>query len=325
MISSNTSYLEDPIRHTGKRSSNIPEYYNHGAQSKLPNTPYETPLIGRIDLFSEEQKNVTKELQVTRKLLLIPLGEGGGKKNKKKNNSNDSPIDNVMESADGDELNEVLGTSPDTSAPKAVNEGGMNELGTRPATPSLNPGQSSSYTDVTSKSCIIEKDKISHVVNTTESYLPLPTHVASSIGNALDDNLLKEDVSTILVWVKLHGVLVMAFSEDGLSAIVTKLGKLRFVDDDGNPLVPMSIEDSDSEMEVVFDETPNLRISTSGKEGSDKGYGTNSLLEQWRDSYPDNDDYDMYDDDMYKNHDMSEYPQSICNDLDITVRGRKKK
>ncbi|GJX38654.1 putative reverse transcriptase domain-containing protein [Tanacetum coccineum] len=37
-------------------------------------------------------------------------------------------------------------------------------------------------------------------------------------------NLLKEDVGTVPVWVKLHGVLVMAFSEDGLSAIATKLG-----------------------------------------------------------------------------------------------------
>ncbi|GKC44239.1 hypothetical protein Tco_1061961 [Tanacetum coccineum] len=85
------------------------------------------------------------------------------------------------------------------------------------------------------------------------------------------------------------------------------------------------IVESDSKVEVVFDETANLRISTSGKDGSDKGYGTNSLLEQWRDSYPDNDDYDLYDDDMYENHDMSEHLQSICDDLDIMVRGRKKK
>nr|GEW54045.1 hypothetical protein [Tanacetum cinerariifolium] len=238
----------------------------------------------------------------------------------------------------------------------------------------------------------IEKEKLSHVVTTTKSYLPLPTHVATSAGNALgktsyaqkslddntvlesfpplstpvtteagnasgkssyanvtgnrvaypvvanynnpfilkkwhlDENLLKEDVNTILVWVKLHGVHVMAFINDGLSVISTKLelkgratilvifvlsmgenplgitnsahkgtnnvsssntpigekidkierkiyeGKLRFVDDDGNPLVPT--------------------------DGSDKGYGTNSLLEQWRDSYRDNDDYDTYDDDI---------------------------
>ncbi|GJV54527.1 hypothetical protein Tco_1455532, partial [Tanacetum coccineum] len=74
--------------------------------------------------------------------------------------------------------------------------------------------------------------------------------------------------------------------------------KLGLLDNDGNPLVPMGIMENDSEVEVVFDETANLRISTSGKDGSDKGYGTNSLLEQLRDSYPDNDDYDPYDDDM---------------------------
>nr|GEX61027.1 hypothetical protein [Tanacetum cinerariifolium] len=95
-------------------------------------------------------------------------------------------------------------------------------------------------------------------------------------------------------------------------------GKLRLLDNDGNPLVPTCIVESDSEVEVVFDETTNLRISTSGKDRSDKCYGTNSLLEQWRDSYPDNDVYDMYDDDMYENHDLSEHLQSICDDLDIT-------
>ncbi|GJV49080.1 hypothetical protein Tco_1439292 [Tanacetum coccineum] len=102
-------------------------------------------------------------------------------------------------------------------------------------------------------------------------------------------------------------------------------GKLRMLDNNGNPLVPTGIMESDSEVEVVFDETANLRIPTSGKDGSDKGYGTNSLLEQWMDSYPDNDDYDPYNDDMYVNHDLSEHLQSICDDLDITVCGRKKK
>ncbi|GKC19013.1 copia protein, partial [Tanacetum coccineum] len=74
----------------------------------------------------------------------------------------------------------------------------------------------------------------------------------------------------------------------------TSRGKLRLLDNDGNPLVPTGIIESDSEVEV-------------------------------RDSYPDNDDYDPYDDDMYENHDLSEHLQSICDDLDITVRGRKKK
>ncbi|GKB45703.1 zf-CCHC domain-containing protein [Tanacetum coccineum] len=40
----------------------------------------------------------------------------------------------------------------------------------------------------------------------------------------MDENLLREDVSTISVWVKLHGVPVTAFSNEGLSIIATKLG-----------------------------------------------------------------------------------------------------
>nr|GEV97320.1 hypothetical protein [Tanacetum cinerariifolium] len=283
------------------------------------------------------------------------------------------------------------------------------------------------------------------------SFPPLSTSVSTTAGNTPgkssyvnitgnnnpliqkkwdpDENLLKEDVSTVLVWVKLQGVPVTAFSEDGLSAIATKLdnilvampkitreghytcnvrveywwkppsdnkkkgveptievsnsnpfkvlnsvdndrefgtnggtnnlvnneatssgssfmnidndgefssntpicakikkmkrqigeGKLRLLDNDGNPLVSMGIVESDSVVEVVFDETAKLRIPTSGKDGSDKGYGTNSLLEQQRD------DYDPYDDDMYENHDLSEHLLSICDDLDVAVRGRKKK
>ncbi|GJS49547.1 zinc finger, CCHC-type containing protein [Tanacetum coccineum] len=96
-------------------------------------------------------------------------------------------------------------------------------------------------------------------------------------------------------------------------------GKIRLLDNDGKLLVPMGILESDSEVEVVFDETVNLRILTSGKDGNDKGYGTNSLLEQWRYAYPDNDDYDPYNDDMYKNHDLYEHLQSICDGLDITA------
>ncbi|GJR28575.1 cytokinin dehydrogenase 3-like protein [Tanacetum coccineum] len=40
----------------------------------------------------------------------------------------------------------------------------------------------------------------------------------------MDVNLLKEDDGNIPVWVKLHGVPMTAFSEDGLSAIATKFG-----------------------------------------------------------------------------------------------------
>ncbi|GKA46748.1 nucleotide-diphospho-sugar transferase [Tanacetum coccineum] len=46
--------------------------------------------------------------------------------------------------------------------------------------------------------------------------------------------------------------------------------KLRLLDNHENPLVPTGIVESDSKVEAVFDETANLRISTSGKDGSGK-------------------------------------------------------
>nr|GEX55666.1 hypothetical protein [Tanacetum cinerariifolium] len=52
---------------------------------------------------------------------------------------------------------------------------------------------------------------------------------------------------------------------------VATSSKLRLLDNDGKPLVPTGIVESDSEVEVVFDETANLMISTSGKDGTDKG------------------------------------------------------
>nr|GEW81524.1 putative reverse transcriptase domain-containing protein [Tanacetum cinerariifolium] len=45
-----------------------------------------------------------------------------------------------------------------------------------------------------------------------------------------DVDLLKKDVGNVLVWVKLHGVPVTAFSDDGLSAIATRLGTLLMLD-----------------------------------------------------------------------------------------------
>ncbi|GJR72150.1 proteasome subunit alpha type-5 [Tanacetum coccineum] len=45
-----------------------------------------------------------------------------------------------------------------------------------------------------------------------------------------DVDLLKEDVRNVPVWVKLHGVPVTTFSEDGLSAIAMKLGTSLMLD-----------------------------------------------------------------------------------------------
>ncbi|GKD57300.1 hypothetical protein Tco_1290687 [Tanacetum coccineum] len=56
------------------------------------------------------------------------------------------------------------------------------------------------------------------------------------------------------------------------------------------------------------------------------GFGTQSLLEQWRDSYGNGDyDEDPYNDDMYEGQDLPQQLQAICDNLDIRVRGRKKK
>nr|GEV03896.1 putative reverse transcriptase domain-containing protein [Tanacetum cinerariifolium] len=70
------------------------------------------------------------------------------------------------------------------------------------------------------------------------------------------------------------GSLNMAHGSSSNTPIIDKIkklerqmldGKLMFMDDDGNMLVPMSNVDSESEVEVVFDETTNLMASTSLK------------------------------------------------------------
>nr|GEZ23478.1 hypothetical protein [Tanacetum cinerariifolium] len=164
-----------------------------------------------------------------------------------------------------------------------------------------------------------------------------------------DVNILKEDVGTVSVWVKLHGVPVTTFSEDGLSPIATKLGTplmldsytsdmcmqswgrssyartmielradvelkdnivvamskitregyytLTLVDNEGKHLEKVvSSCDYDSEDEVTL--VDNEMASFLAK---NDGYGTQSLLEQWKESY-ENDDYEYnpYDDDLYE-------------------------
>ncbi|GKE31196.1 reverse transcriptase domain, reverse transcriptase zinc-binding domain protein, partial [Tanacetum coccineum] len=65
--------------------------------------------------------------------------------------ANDTIKDTVMMSSDGDKLNKALGTNPDTSTPKVVNEVGENDVGTGRAISTPNPGKSSSYANVICK------------------------------------------------------------------------------------------------------------------------------------------------------------------------------
>ncbi|GJU08959.1 hypothetical protein Tco_1125389 [Tanacetum coccineum] len=220
-----------------------------------------------------------------------------------------------------------------------------------------------------------------------------------------DVNLLKEDVVNVPFWVKLHGVPMTAFSEDGLSAIATKLGtplmldsytsdilsqefrlgfgekiknpsqaprgvligpkvgfkqvkevyrhvskknyvntsgnkkkdvesrkeleiliiggKFTLVDDEGKPLKVVDYPgDHDSEGEVA----PVDNEMTSFLASKRIDYDTNSLMEQWRETYENADyDYDPYDDDVYEGQEIPNNMQSVCDNLDIKLRGRKKK
>ncbi|GJU64129.1 retrotransposon protein, putative, ty1-copia subclass [Tanacetum coccineum] len=74
-----------------------------------------------------------------------------------------------------------------------------------------------------------------------------------------------------------------------------------------NPFEVLNSVDNDVELEMV-------------------GYGTQSLLKQWIDSYGNGDyDEDRYDDNMYECQDIPQEIQAICNNLNIRVRGRKNK
>ncbi|GJX97162.1 hypothetical protein Tco_0352960 [Tanacetum coccineum] len=79
-------------------------------------------------------------------------------------------------------------------------------------------------------------------------------------------------------------------------------GKVSLVDDEGKPLKKVDYpgdHDSEDEVELVDNEMTSFLASER------VGFGTNSLLEQWRDTYENADyDYDPYDDDMYEGQEI---------------------
>ncbi|GKA30197.1 retrotransposon protein, putative, ty1-copia subclass, partial [Tanacetum coccineum] len=94
-------------------------------------------------------------------------------------------------------------------------------------------------------------------------------------------------------------------------------GQAILVDEADNPLKKVEYpDDHDSEDEVASVDNDMARNLASER----TGFGTQSLLEQWRDSYGNGDyDEDPYDDDMYEGQDLSEEIQSICDKMDIRV------
>nr|GEV75342.1 myb domain protein 4r1 [Tanacetum cinerariifolium] len=112
--------------------------------------------------------------------------------------------------------------------------------------------------------------------------------------------------------------------------IIDKIGKFEdlltsgqaiLVDKAGNHLKKVEFPgEYDSEDGVASVDNDMARSMTSER----VGFGTQSLLEQWRDSYGNGDYDDDYDDDMYDGQDLFHELQAICDNLDIRVRGRKK-
>nr|GEU46243.1 hypothetical protein [Tanacetum cinerariifolium] len=91
------------------------------------------------------------------------------------------------------------------------------------------------------------------------------------------------------------------------------------LDDEGKPLKKIDYSgdhDSEDEVESVDNEMTSFLASKR------VAYGTNSLLEQWRDTYENADyDYDPYHDDMYEGQEITDNIQSICDKLDIKQFG----
>ncbi|GJR01051.1 hypothetical protein Tco_0524035 [Tanacetum coccineum] len=120
-------------------------------------------------------------------------------------------------------------------------------------------------------------------------------------------------------------------SSSGTTPIIEKTGKFKvlitsgqaiLVDKDDNPLKKVEFPgEYDSEDEVASVDNDMARSMAY-----EKGFSTQSLLEQWKDSYGNgNYDDDPYNDDMYEGQDLSHELQAICDNQDIRVQGRKKK
>ncbi|GKD73948.1 hypothetical protein Tco_1332230 [Tanacetum coccineum] len=77
-------------------------------------------------------------------------------------------------------------------------------------------------------------------------------------------------------------------------------------------------EDSEGEVEEVFDDTAHLMASKTMKEGS--GIGKKSLYEQWKETM-DNDD--SCDDDAHE--EFTEAQMAFCKKFDINLRGQARR
>ncbi|GKD57785.1 hypothetical protein Tco_1291172 [Tanacetum coccineum] len=114
-------------------------------------------------------------------------------------------------------------------------------------------------------------------------------------------------------------------SSSGTTPIIEKIkfedlltsGQAILVDEASNPLKKVEfLGKYDSEDEVASVDNDMARSMAYER----VGFGTQSLPEQWKDSYGNGDyDDDPYDDDMYDGQDLSHELHTICDNLDIRV------
>ncbi|GJX42566.1 reverse transcriptase domain-containing protein [Tanacetum coccineum] len=175
------------------------------------------------------------------------------------------------------------------------------------------------------------------VRNTWGKYDLVKSMLNSSIGlfSFQFSSMDRLDAMLENVWVKLHGVPVTEFSKDGLSAISTKIGTPLMLDSYTSDMCMQSWGMSsylsndlascacykvfghiqeECPKNIGAGETKNLKKPSETPRGVLVGPKS---AEQWKETYENADyDYDLYD------QEVSEKFQSICDNLDIKVRGR---
>ncbi|GJR63783.1 hypothetical protein Tco_1505945 [Tanacetum coccineum] len=153
------------------------------------------------------------------------------------------------------------------------------------------------------------------------------------------ENLLKENVGNVLVWVKFHGVHVTVFTDDGLSTIASTLGTPLMLDFYTSDMCMQSRGD----WEAVLNMTHGSSSTTPILEKIDK---LERKILDGKFMFVDDDGKPLYKADFTgianSDSEVEEVPnetacymaltslkraseKAICDDFDITVYGRKKK
>nr|GEU53802.1 hypothetical protein [Tanacetum cinerariifolium] len=155
----------------------------------------------------------------------------------------------------------------------------------------------------------VSKKTISTLVVTRRKMWSLQYGKKANSSGSLFWNMKSSSTSTTPIVEKI----------DNIKRLIIE-GKATIVDDEGKPLVKVvSLGDHDSDDEVASVDNDMAKFLALKK----VRYGTNSLLEQWKESYKNDDyDFDPYDDNTYEGHDIPDKIQARCDNLDIKDKGK---